>query len=79
MLQGCGKGSGGSEVDFTVGDQTLTATVAETGGFQQFVPREIGKVRLDKAGDYTLTVKPRIKPGPAVMDLRQVRLIPAKK
>ncbi len=86
ILQGCGTGSGGSRVDFEIAPQTtrgnttpqhtLTATVEETGGFQQFVPRKIGTVTLATAGRYLLAVKPRSKPGPAVMDLRQVKLIP---
>src|SRR5262249_46361822 len=42
ILAGCGSSSGGSQVDFTVGDQTLATTVEETGGFQKFVPRTIG-------------------------------------
>src|SRR5437763_1135797 len=37
ILQGCGKGSGGSTVEFTAGAQTLTVTVQDTGGFQNFV------------------------------------------
>ncbi len=76
ILQGCGAGSGGSRVEFAVVDQKLIATVEETGGFQQFVVREIGSVKIDKPGKYTLTVKPLSKPGPAVMDLRQIRLVP---
>lgn len=76
ILQGCGNGSGGSQVEFSVAGQKLNATVEETGGFQQFVARNIGSVTLDKPGKYTLTVKPLSKPGPAVMDLRRVRLLP---
>jgi len=76
ILQGCGGGSGGSQVDFSIADQTVTTKVVETGGFQNFVPRMIGTVQIARPGRYTLTVKPRSKPGPAVMDLRQVRLIP---
>lgn len=76
ILQGCADGSGGSQVEFTVAGQTVTATVEETGGFQKFVARMIGKVKLDKAGDYTLSVKPRTKPHGAVMDLKQVRFVP---
>jgi arylsulfatase A len=75
ILQGCGNGSGGSEVEFRVNDQSLVTKVVETGGFQNFVPRTIGTVRLGAAGDYRLTVKARSKPGPAVMDLRRVRLL----
>ncbi len=76
ILQGCGTGSGGSEVDFLVADQTVSVTVEETGGFQNFVRREIGTVTIDKPGRNTLAVKPRKKPGLAVMDLREVRLLP---
>ena len=63
--------------DFSLRDQTLTATVEETGGFQQFVPKVVGTLNIAQPGRYTLAVKPRSKPGPAVMDLRQVRLVPA--
>lgn len=77
VLQGCGKGSGGSEVEVAVGAQQLRFTVQDTGHFQNFVPRGIGTVELAQAGRYTLTVKPQTKPGVAVMDLRQVVLRPA--
>jgi arylsulfatase A len=76
ILQGCGNGSGGSEVEFAVGEQKLKLIVKETGGFQDFVSRELGSYKLDKAGRYTLSVKPKTKPGVAVMDLRQVKLTP---
>ncbi|MBI3880035.1 MAG: sulfatase-like hydrolase/transferase [Verrucomicrobia bacterium] len=77
-LQGCGKGNGGSEVEFTVAGQTLTMTVEDTGHFQNFKPREIGTVNIVKPGRYTLAVKPKTKAKAAVMDLRQVTLKPAK-
>ena len=72
-LQGCGKGSGGAEVAFAVGEQVLTMSVEDTGGFQNFIPRKLGTLTLP-AGKYTLTVKPKTKPGVAVMDLGQVTL-----
>ena len=78
VLQGCGKGSGGSEVIFELGDQKLPMTVQDTGGFQNFVARDIGQVGLEKAGRYTLSVKPKTKPGLAVMDLRSVTLKPKR-
>jgi hypothetical protein len=34
VLQGCGQGSGGAEVEMVVGDARLWMTVEETGGFQ---------------------------------------------
>lgn len=76
VLQGCGDGSGGSVVEFAVDGQSLSTTVQETGGFQQFVRRQIGSVSIARPGKYTLTVKPQSKPGAAVMDLREVRLLP---
>ncbi len=79
ILQGCGTGSGNAEVEFSVGDQTLKVTVQDTGGFQNFVARDIGTFKLTKPGRYTLTVKPKTKPGVAVMDLRQVTLKPVEK
>jgi arylsulfatase A-like enzyme len=76
ILQGCGKGQGGSEVELTVGEQVLKFTVEDTGHFQNFKEREIGTVKIDKAGKYTLSVKPTKKPAAAVMDLRAVTLKP---
>jgi arylsulfatase A len=77
-LQGCGKGSGGAVVEFSIdGTQTLNMTVQDTGGFQNFLERNIGTVDLSK-GPHTLSVKPQTKPGAAVMDLRQVTLRPAE-
>jgi arylsulfatase A len=76
ILQGCGDGSGGSQVEFRVGQQSVTATVVETGGFQSFVPRRVGSLTIAEPGRYSLVVKPLTKPHAAVMDLRQVRLLP---
>jgi arylsulfatase A len=74
-MQGCGKGSGGSEVEFSIGDQKQSMVVKDTGGFQNFVERSVGTYTLT-AGSHTLSVKPVTKPGQAVMDLRQVILKP---
>jgi hypothetical protein len=85
VLQGCGKGSGGAEVELALwtprGDPTgvsLKFTVKETGGFQTFEAREVGSLKIDKPGQYALVVIPKTKPGVAVMDLRQIVLKPAK-
>lgn len=78
ILQGCGKGSGGSKVDFAVGTQVLSVTVRDTGGFQNFITRDIGRLRFENPGRYTLTVTPQHKAGVAVMDLREVTLTRVK-
>ncbi len=78
VLQGCGKGSGGAEVELAVGDSKLTFAVKDTGGFQAFEARDVGTLKVEKAGRHSLTVKAKTKPGGAVMDLRQIVLKPTK-
>jgi arylsulfatase A len=73
VLQGCGKGNGGSVVALDTGKGSCEFTVEETGHFQRFVPREVGKLTL-VAGENTLTVRPVKKAKAAVMDLRRVIL-----
>ena len=76
-LIGCGNGSGGSVVEFRVDDQTLQFTVPVTGGFQNFVKQPLGRVSIARAGRHRLEIRPVSKPGPAVMDVREVTLVPA--
>ena len=77
ILQGCDAGQGGSSVEVAVGPERLTFEVKETGGWQKFEAREVGTLAL-KAGRQTLSVKPIKKAKTAVMDLRQIRLVPVK-
>lgn len=78
VLQGCGKGQGGSEVKVVCGDESLSFTVEDTGHFQNFVRREIGTIELKDAGRHTISLQPQSKAGVAVMDVRELRLVPAK-
>lgn len=73
VLQGCDKGNGGSVVALETQQGSCEFTVEETGHFQRFVPREVGKLKL-AAGENTLTVRPVKKAKAAVMDLRRVIL-----
>lgn len=77
LMQGCGRGSAGSKVEVRVGEQVIPWTVEETGHFQNFVVRHLGRLTL-AAGRHTLAVRPVQKVGGAVMDLRQIRLVPAR-
>lgn len=77
IWQGCGKGQGGSEVAVEVADKNFAFVVEETGHFQIFLPRRIGRVHLSKAGRSALALRPQNKKAAAVMDIRQVRLVPA--
>ncbi|WP_436716041.1 hypothetical protein U8335_28315 [Roseiconus lacunae] len=77
--QGCGKGQGGSEVEFVVtslsdhSKQTLPMVVKDTGHFQNFVPREIGSLKLDK-GKYRLEVGCKKLANKAVCDIRKIEV-----
>jgi hypothetical protein len=82
VLQGCGTGQGGSDMSVafdaaTAGNAShnLTFTVTDTGGFQEFRPRIIGRVRL-AAGQHTLHIKPQRIAKAAACDIRQVTLLP---
>lgn len=75
VLQGCGTGQGGSTVEVSIKAEKLTFIVKDTGGFQAFEPREIGILTVE-AGRQTLTVRPLKKAKAAVMDVREVRLVP---
>ena len=76
ILQGCGKGQGGSEAKIVIGGQTLTFTVEDTGHFQNFVPRAIGTVMIEQPGRLTLELRAVKKAKAAVMDCRQIALRP---
>ncbi|MEK7950357.1 DUF5077 domain-containing protein [Luteolibacter soli] len=76
VWQGCGKDSGGSEVEISAGDQRTRFTVEDTGNFQNFKERNVGTLNFEKAGPQKLEVHALSKPGAAVMDLRQVVLVP---
>src|SRR4029077_19850468 len=74
MFEACGRGSGGSHYTVEIADQKLTDQVPDTDSFRNFRTRKIGQVKIDKPGNYTLSVRVDDKPGLAVMDLRTVTL-----
>lgn len=74
LLQGCGKGHGGSAVKVAAAGQTLDYTVEDTGHFQNFVDRPVGAIVIAKAGPFTVEIRAVKKAKGAVMDVRRVRL-----
>lgn len=76
VWQGCGRGNGGSEVAVEAGGKRMPFTVEETGHFQNFVPRLVGRITLE-AGPRRLAIRPENKKAAAVMDIRRIRLLPA--
>jgi Thioredoxin-like len=78
MFEACGRGSGGSHYTVEIADQKLTDQVPDTDSFRNFRTRKIGQIKIDKPGNYTLSIRVDDKPGLAVMDLRTVTLKPPK-
>jgi len=76
ILQGCGAGHGGSDVEVKIQDQTVAFQVQETGHFQNFIWRTLGTVTLKPAECESLQVVPKKKVAGAVMDVRAIRLVP---
>ncbi len=82
ILQGCGTGQGGSEVAVSIikGKKILSSApfiVQDTGHFQNFKWRRIGKVQIDKESIHTVRIHALKKAKNAVMDVRKIRLVPA--
>ena len=75
-LVGCGAGQGGSQVELKVAGTPLVMTVEETGHFQNFRRRVVGEVEVTAGEVQTATVRCLKKARAAVMDLREIRLIP---
>lgn len=81
VLQGCGTGQGGSTMAVSIdaagagNPEPITFVVEDTGGFQAFKPRIVGRVNLT-AGRHTLRVQPQTIAKAAACDIRQVRLLP---
>lgn len=79
LLQGCGRGQGGSIVKLSLDQSDLQSDiqvlVEETGHFQNFKERHIGKLMIDKPGIQSLQLKPQNKANKAIMDVRKIRLV----
>ena len=77
-LVGCGKGYGGSLVEFKVDDRSLKLTVPVTGGFQDFIRQQLGRVSIANAGRHRFEIRVLNKVSGAVMDVREVKLVPVQ-
>ena len=87
ILQGCGKGQGGSEAELRIlpmqpGGSTspmavLPFEVVETGHFQNFQWRQIGQIEVTEQGVFWLEIRPKKIKKNALMDVRRVVLTPA--
>ncbi len=78
LLQGCGKGQGGSVVRCQIGNHQIEFKVEDTGHFQNFKERLIGEILIESGKDLSVSLIPLNKAKAAVMDVRQLRLVPKK-
>jgi alpha-L-fucosidase len=75
----CQNGSEGSTLDITAGDARLSTKIAAaTGGWNSFRTVLLGKLAIVKDGHVTIAIKPSSKPGQGVMNLRGLKLKPAR-
>jgi hypothetical protein len=86
ILQGCGRGQGGSlgllsvrpeesEEDAATERSAIEFEVEETGHFQNFRWRQLGELELPDSGTQKLRVKPIKIRQAALMDIRAIHLI----
>jgi hypothetical protein len=80
VLQGCGKGQGGSEALLTLrrGEQVtaeLPFRTTETGHFQNFRWFDLGNVHIDQAGEFQLRIEARRIAKAALFDVRMIHLV----
>ena len=87
VYQGCGGGQGGSTVSLSaapVGDNAVASAdgarlefpILETGHFQNFLWRDVGRLRVSGSGPHELFLRGEKLAKNAVGDVRQIRLIP---
>jgi alpha-L-fucosidase len=72
----CQPGSEGSEFTVTAGDRSVAGRVEATKGWDDWRTAVAGEIALPTPGPVTVVLKPTRKPGAAVMNLAQVRLVP---
>jgi alpha-L-fucosidase len=72
----CQDDSAGSLVSATLENQERQLSIKGTGGWDKFVTIDFGDITVSKTGNTKITVKARMKPGYAVMNLQSLHLIP---
>ena len=76
ILQGCGKGHGGSKIEISLAGQKQQLTIEDTGHFQNFVPRDAGTFEIKSPGTYRVEIRALSKAKVAVCDIRMMVLKP---
>ena len=71
----CAPGSGG-ELEIRLLDQSLTAAIEPTGGWNSFQERSLGRITLGQPGLLALHARPLLIKGQGLVNLRSVSLRP---
>ncbi|GMV24931.1 MAG: hypothetical protein AMXMBFR58_09620 [Phycisphaerae bacterium] len=77
LLYACPEDSKGATYDIRIGSSLVSGEVFGTQGWRDYISVPVGDVELTDR-TCTVVVTPTSKPGQAVMNLRNLRLIPAK-
>ena len=64
-----------SSFEIISGDQKFTATAASTSGYDKFVKTKLGEIKLNRAGEHRLEIKPLAKQWQP-LNLRTIVLTP---
>jgi alpha-L-fucosidase len=76
VVYGCPENSAGSTYTVSVDGQETHGVVAPTASWDDYKTETIGTVSIDTPGRHSVSVKPTQKPSLAVMNLREVILLP---
>ena len=72
----CADGAAGSRVQFDACGQSLDFIVPATGGWQSYRTVGLGRVKVP-VGSHSVVLRALSKPGEAVVNVRQVRMVRA--
>ena len=72
----CQDDSAGSLISVTYENQEKQLLIKGTGGWEKFVTVNFGNISVSETGNTKISVRARMKPGYAVMNLRSLKLTP---
>ena len=74
VRQASGAASAGNSYQIEIAEQRLSGTVKDTGGWRMIQEVSLGRMRLDKAGEFDVILRPLKKKGQSVMNLAGISL-----
>jgi alpha-L-fucosidase len=76
LSQACPDSTAGTAVRVSIGDAQLDMEVQPTGDWTEFIEIDLGEISIPVVGQCEVSVEPQSKPSLAVMNLRELRLVP---